>query len=133
INHLSESTAMHWHGIELDSYFDGVPGFGGQGDRIAPPIAPGGSFVARFTPPRAGTFIYHTHWHDDAQLAGGLYGALLVLEPGERYGPSTDHIVVIGFNGVHDSSDNEPFAINGRAQPRPLVFRAGMPNRLRLI
>ena len=37
------------------------------------------------TPPRAGTFIYHTHWHDEAQLAGGLYGPLIVLEPGERY------------------------------------------------
>ena len=82
VNRLSEPTAIHWHGIELTSYFDGVPGISGQGSAIAPPIAPGQTFVARFTPPRAGTFIYHTHWHDNAQLAGGLYGALLVLEPG---------------------------------------------------
>lgn len=27
-NHISGPTAIHWHGIELDSYFDGVPGYG---------------------------------------------------------------------------------------------------------
>jgi FtsP/CotA-like multicopper oxidase with cupredoxin domain len=133
VNRLSEPTAMHWHGIELESYFDGVPGFGGQGAKLAPPIIPGGSFVARFTPPRAGTFIYHTHWHDDAQLAGGLYGALLVLEPGERYDPSTDHIVIIGLAGVLTPGEREPLVLNGRATPAPIRVRAGVPNRLRFI
>ena len=57
-------------------------------------------FVVKFTPPRAGTFIYHTHWHDDAQLAGGLYGPLVVVEPGERYDPETDHIAIIGLSGM---------------------------------
>ena len=47
-----------------------------------------------------GTFIYHTHWHEDLQLSGGLYGPLIVLEPGERYDPGTDHIVIIGLKGV---------------------------------
>ncbi len=88
INRMTEPTAIHWHGIELDSYFDGVPGWGGQPGNIAPPVAPGQSFVAKFTPPRAGTFIYHTHWHKDEQLGGGLYGPLIVLEPGERYDPA---------------------------------------------
>ena len=46
-------------------------------------MEPGQSFIVRITPPRAGTFIYHTHWHDEAQLAGGLYGPLLVMEPGD--------------------------------------------------
>jgi FtsP/CotA-like multicopper oxidase with cupredoxin domain len=87
----------------------------------------------RFTPPRAGTFIYHTHWHDEAQLAGGLYGPLLVLNPGERYDPALDHVVVIGLNGVLDPTAREPFALNGRADPAPIVMRAGVPNRLRII
>lgn len=26
VNHLPEATAIHWHGMELDSYFDGVHG-----------------------------------------------------------------------------------------------------------
>ena len=133
VNRMREATAIHWHGIEIESYYDGVPGFGGQAGHIAPAVEPGGSFVARMTPPRAGTFIYHTHWHDEAQLAGGLYGPLIVLEPGERYDRATDHIVVIGLNGVLVDGEREPFALNGRSNPAPIVMRAGVPNRLRLI
>jgi len=133
VNRMTEPTAIHWHGIELDSYFDGVPGWGGQPGKLTPPVEPGQSFVAKFTPPRAGTFIYHTHWHNDLQLSGGLYGALIVLEPGERYDPETDHIVIIGLNGVEKENGREPFALNGRATPAPIVMRAGVPNRLRLI
>ena len=133
VNRMTEPTAIHWHGIELDSYFDGVPGWGGESSNLAPPVAPGESFVAKFRPPRAGTFIYHTHWHKDVQLAGGLYGALIVLEPGERYDPETDHIVIIGLNGVPQPAPREPFALNGNTKPVPIVMRAGVPNRLRLI
>ena len=133
VNRMTEPTAIHWHGIELDSYFDGVPGWGGQTGNIAPPVAAGQSFVAKLTPPRTGTFIYHTHWHKDAQLAGGLYGPLIVVEPGERYDPETDHIVIIGLNGVVRESERDPFALNGSATPAPIVMRAGVPNRLRLI
>ena len=58
VNHLSEPTSVHWHGIEVeDSYVDGVPGFSGAGKHLSPAIAPGDSFEARFTPPRAG----HVH------------------------------------------------------------------------
>ncbi|MGH7770258.1 MAG: multicopper oxidase domain-containing protein [Candidatus Binatia bacterium] len=133
VNRMTEPTAIHWHGIELDSYFDGVPGWGGQPGNLAPPVGPGKSFVAKFTPPRAGTFIYHTHWHKDEQLGGGLYGPLIVLEPGERYDPATDHIVVIGLNGVLQEGERQPFALNGSATPAPIVMRLGVPNRLRLI
>ena len=41
-NRLPEATAVHWHGIELESYYDGVAGFAGSTGRIAPAIAPGG-------------------------------------------------------------------------------------------
>ena len=40
VNELPEATAVHWHGIELESYFDGVAGYSGHGRRIAPAIAP---------------------------------------------------------------------------------------------
>jgi FtsP/CotA-like multicopper oxidase with cupredoxin domain len=110
-----------------------VPGWGGKPGNLAPPVAPGQSFVAKFALPRAGTFIYHTHWHKDEQLGGGLYGPLIVLEPGERYDPATDHVVVIGLNGVPQENQREPFALNGSATPAPIVMRLGVPNRLRLI
>jgi FtsP/CotA-like multicopper oxidase with cupredoxin domain len=133
VNRMAEPTAIHWHGIEVESYFDGVPGFGGMGTNISPPVAPGRSFVAKLTPPRAGTFIYHTHWHDESQLAGGLYGPLIVLEPGDHYDPDTDDVVVIGLNGVLTQGQREPFALNGRAKPSTIRMKAGVPHRLRLI
>ena len=113
VNRLSEGTAIHWHGMELDSYYDGVHGFSGAGARVTPLIAPGGTFVVRFTPPRTGTFIYHTHLHDNRQLPSGLYGALLVVDPGasgDAYDPATDHVFVIGGGN---------FVIGGVSSPAP--------------
>jgi manganese oxidase len=141
INEMTSATAIHWHGIELDSYFDGVPGWGGTAGSVTPPIAAGRRFTAKFTPPRAGTYIYHTHWHDEAQLSGGLYGALIVLEPGERHDPATDHVFIAAYEGPAVAGRREPIVINGRNAsvpavapgPMPTVLRANAPNRLRLI
>ncbi len=82
VNRTPEPTSVHWHGIELESYFDGVGGWSGDRALLAPVIAPGDSFDARFAPPRAGTFIYHTHFDEIRQEPAGLAGALVVLEPG---------------------------------------------------
>jgi FtsP/CotA-like multicopper oxidase with cupredoxin domain len=131
VNQLREPTAIHWHGIELDSYYDGVPGWGGMGQLVTPSIAPGQSFVARFTPPRAGTFIYHTHWHNFLQLTGGLYGPLIVLQPEQTFDPETDIPVVISLGGAFDLKS--PILLNGSAQPEPLRLKAGQKYRLRFI
>ena len=131
VNQLREPTAIHWHGIELDSYYDGVPGWGGMGAQVTPSIEPGQSFVARFTPPRAGTFIYHTHWHNFLQLTGGLYGPLIVLRPGQTFDPETDIPVVIGLGGALDLKS--PILLNGSAQPEPLRLKVGLKYRLRFI
>jgi FtsP/CotA-like multicopper oxidase with cupredoxin domain len=133
VNRTTRPTAIHWHGMEIDSYFDGVPGFGGDREKIAPPVAPGESFVVNMTPPRSGTFMYHTHWHEVAQLAGGLYGPLIVLEPGQHYDPATDHILMVGYNGVIIKGQRGPYALNGLSSPEPILMRAGVPHRLRLI
>jgi len=80
VNRLGESTALHWHGMELDSFYDGVHGWSGSGGSLASLIEPDQSFVVRFTPPRAGTFMYHTHVHDERQLPLGLYGPIIVTD-----------------------------------------------------
>ena len=67
-------------------------------------IVPGERFTVRITPPRTGTFIYHTHLHDYRQLSSGLYGPLVVVEPGETYDPATDHVVVLGRRGATPAS-----------------------------
>lgn len=130
-NQLAKPTAIHWHGIELESYYDGVPGWTGSGQQTTPPIAPGSSFVARMAPPRAGTFIYHTHWHDDTQILNGLYGPLIVLEPGQKYDPASDLNLVFGVGNY------APFGfmmlINGYPAPDILRLQTGKKYRLRLI
>lgn len=134
VNRLPEATAIHWHGMELESYYDGVHGWSGAGSRVTPLIPPGESFVVRFTPPRAGTFIYHTHMHDDHQLPSGMYGALLVLEPDEIFDPAFDHVLVIAQDGpgAGGPGQNLPIIVNGTREP-VFVWKAGAPHRLRLI
>lgn len=129
-NRLHEPAAIHWHGIELESFSDGVAGWSGTGRHLAPSIQPGDSFVARLTLPRAGTFIYHTHMNDIEQLTSGLYGGIVVLEPGQRFDPRQDHIFVAGWD-----SDAEPIhlLVNGDSLPPPLVLQARVAHRFRFV
>jgi manganese oxidase len=136
-NHLGESTALHWHGMELDSVYDGVHGWSGTGRNLAPMIEPGRSFVVRFTPPRTGTFIYHTHLHDERQLPLGLYGAMLVVDDPETFDPATDHVLVVARRGLDPAAPNvivpaTPVVINGDTGARYL-WKAGQRHRVRLI
>jgi FtsP/CotA-like multicopper oxidase with cupredoxin domain len=137
VNNLKEPTAIHWHGLELESYYDGVHGWSGIGQRVAPMIEAGGTFVVRLAPRRAGTFIYHTHLHDYRQLSSGLYGPVIVTDPGETFDPATDHVVVLGRNAAATETksilqDPESVVINGERTPR-FVWKAGGRHRLRVI
>lgn len=129
VNHLAEPTSVHWHGIEVEeSYVDGVPGVSGAGRRLAPAIAPGDSFEARFTPPRSGTFMYHAHVDEVQEQMAGLVGALIVRDPGTAASPE-EHVLFLKGNvgsAVH------PLGINGRANPDTIVMHVGRPARLRL-
>ena len=130
VNRLKEPTGVHWHGIELESYSDGVVGWSGLADRIAPPIAPSDSFTARLTLPRAGTFMYHTHLGDLVQLTSGLYGAIVVLEPGQRFDRTTDHVYVFGWDGP---AEPPQMLVNGDSVLAPKTLAAGRKHRLRFV
>ncbi len=132
VNALDKPTTVHWHGIELESYFDGVAGFSGRGKRLSPVIAPHDSFVAHFTPPRAGTFIYHTHVDETVQQLAGLAGPLIVLAPGRTLDSATDHIILITTPHLWED-ELKAVLINGRAAPVPLTVQSGVPQRLRFI
>jgi FtsP/CotA-like multicopper oxidase with cupredoxin domain len=129
VNQMSGPLAVHWHGIELESYYDGVPGLSGSGQQLLAPIEPGGSFVAQFTPPRAGTFIYHSHFDDLKQLSSGLYGPLIVLPPRETFDPDSDRVLVISRAGPGET----PIWLNGSRSPAMAALRVGRPYRLRII
>jgi manganese oxidase len=137
LNHLGESTALHWHGMELDSYYDGVHNWSGIGRKLAPMIEPDRTFVVRFTPPRTGTFMYHTHLHDERQLPLGLYGPMLVVEDDQAFEPAADHVVMLARSGIDPAAPNvlipaTPLVINGERTP-VFTWKAGARHRIRLI
>lgn len=132
-NNMDEPTGVHWHGLEIESFPDGVPGFSGIGSRIMPPIAPADSFVAEFTPPRSGTFPYHSHLHELRQIGSGMYGAIIVTDAPRD--TTHDHVVVAGGGGLQVFSKDGPsfLLVNGRERPRPIRMTVGDTHRLRIV
>jgi FtsP/CotA-like multicopper oxidase with cupredoxin domain len=130
-NDLPEPTAVHWHGIELQSYYDGVANFSGIGRHITPAIAPGDSFEVRFTPPRSGTFIYHPHADEVRQQQAGLAGAIVVVDDPAHFDAEHDRVVLLTV--PRREADGDHVLINGSLDPAPLELRAGERYRLRII
>jgi manganese oxidase len=132
VNRLHAATSVHWHGIELESYNDGVAGWSGTASTPAPMIAPNDSFTAHLILPRAGTFIYHTHLNDIEQISSGAYGPIVVLDAGQRFNPGTDHIFTIGWSGLQ-RNPNFYLAMNGDSAPPPMIFAQGKTHRMRFV
>ena len=135
VNQSEEPASVHWHGIELESYPDGVPGWSGSGNSVLPAIAPGDSLTVRWTPPRAGSFMYHSHFNESMQMGSGLYGPIIVLEAGERFDPENDKVLFFGTAGSTSNPVFGPFpgfVMNGKASPEPMNLKAGTRYRLRL-
>ena len=75
INHLSEPTNLHFHGLRVTPQ--------GRGDNMHVSVPPGASFDYAFLIPReqpAGFFWYHDHLHGltEAHVNMGLGGAILI-------------------------------------------------------
>ncbi|HEY0809963.1 MAG TPA: multicopper oxidase domain-containing protein, partial [Longimicrobiales bacterium] len=136
VNQTYEPAAVHWHGIELESFPDGVPGWSGYNTTLLPAIDSQDSLTVRFTPPRAGTFMYHSHFNENQQIGSGMYGPIVVLEPGQTYNPETDRILLFSDNGPLVNLFKGPFPkplLNGQESPGPIEMRAGKKHRLRMI
>jgi len=138
-NNLPEPTMIHWHGLRVPPSMDGTPA-------TQRPVAPGETFVYRFTPPDAGTFWYHPHMNETEQLEKGLYGAFIVRGADE---PVVDREQVLVFDDVdadkkgrlakfgglrqrHDGREGDIRLINGKAEPQ-LTIAAGQVERWRIV
>jgi FtsP/CotA-like multicopper oxidase with cupredoxin domain len=86
INELDAPTSIHWHGLRIANAADGVPGMTQKA------VAPGSEYVYTFTPPDAGTFMFHSHV--GMQLDRGLYGPLIV-EPASEPGAYDQDVVLL--------------------------------------
>ena len=73
-NKMEVETSIHWHGLLLPNFYDGVPYLN------TPPIEPGESFVYEFALKQSGTYWYHSHTM--LQEQSGVYGSI-VIEPKE--------------------------------------------------
>ncbi len=131
VNELPEATAVHWHGIELESYFDGVAGFSGDAGRISPAIAPRDSFVARFTPPRSGTFMYHPHADEVRQQQAGLSGTIVVVDDPATYNADRDLVVMIST--PRREVESSTVYLNGSNTPAPREWQVGERYRIRIV
>jgi len=69
-NNLMMDTSIHWHGLLVPFYMDGVPGVSFPG------IKPGETFEYKFAAPQNGTYWYHSH--SGLQEQAGHYGPIII-------------------------------------------------------
>ncbi|WP_047420392.1 multicopper oxidase domain-containing protein [Cellulophaga sp. Hel_I_12] len=74
-NEMSEETSVHWHGLLLPNFYDGVPYLN------TPPIEPGHTQKYEFPIKQSGTYWYHSHTM--LQEQSGVYGSI-VIKPKEK-------------------------------------------------
>ena len=121
-NEMTQSTAVHWHGLLLPNNMDGVPFI------TQPPIAPGTTFTYEFTLRNAGSHMYHSHHNSAEQTTRGLLGAFIV-DPKD---PARDPVVDGDYTFILNDSAMG-FTINGRGFPytQPIVAKLGQRIRVR--
>ena len=74
-NEMSVETSVHWHGLLLPNFYDGVPYLN------TPPIEPGHTQKYEFPIKQSGTYWYHSHTM--LQEQSGVFGSI-VIQPKER-------------------------------------------------
>jgi len=123
-NKLSESTCIHFHGLELPNDQDGVPYI------TQPPVKPGETYTYEFTVPNAGSHMYHSHHNAARQVGLGLLGAFIVEPKAPRAIEKVDRDFTMILNdGQHG------YTLNGKGFPAtdPLVAKMGEKVRIRFM
>jgi manganese oxidase len=127
---------MHWHGLELPVFMDGVPGL------VQDLIQPGKSFPYEFKLHQTGTMFYHSHVA--MQEALGMCG-FFIIHPKIAYDPPVDRDFGLIYQNFlipanADTADTSQMdwnwhTINGRSGPytTPMVVKHGERVRVRLM
>jgi FtsP/CotA-like multicopper oxidase with cupredoxin domain len=137
-NKLPEHTSVHWHGQRLPNGMDGVTGL------TQPGIPPGKTFVYEFVAKHAGTFMYHPHADEMAQMAMGMMG-FWVTHPRDPKQHAVDRDFVFLLNAydidpgsytpkINTMTDFNLWTFNSRAFPGidPMVVRKDDRVRIRV-
>jgi FtsP/CotA-like multicopper oxidase with cupredoxin domain len=120
-NDLPESTAIHFHGLELPVALDGVPFI------TQPPVKPGETYTYEFTVPNAGSHMYHSHHNAAKQVGMGLLGAFIVepKRPRAIERVDVDYTMILN-DGAHG------YTLNGKSFPATEPVKAKLGQKLRL-
>lgn len=123
-NELSESTAVHWHGLIVPNAMDGVPFI------TQPPIKPGTNFTYEFVAKPVGTHMYHSHHNSAHQVGMGLLGAFIVEPKDPKTRPAFDLETTLILN-----DGPLGYTINGKGFPatQPIVCKQGQKVLVRYI
>jgi len=120
-NQMTQSTAIHVHGLHMLNSMDGVP-FVTQ-----PPIKPGKTFTYEFAAKNSGTHMYHSHHNSTEQVTRGLIGAFIVDPQDKSKEPqvSAEYILVLNDSGVG-------MTLNGKSFPSTQPILAKLGDRIRI-
>ncbi len=86
-NKMDEETSVHWHGLILPNFFDGVPYL------TTPPIQPGETFRYEFPLQQSGTYWYHSHTM--LQEQSGVYGSIIIEPKKQTFEYDKDLVLVL--------------------------------------
>lgn len=96
-NKMDVETSVHWHGIILPNFYDGVPYL------TTPPIKPKSTFQYRIPINQTGTYWYHSHTMLQEQK--GVYGSL-VIHPKEKQMEYDKELVVVLSDWTNEKPEN---------------------------
>ncbi|MDB4917500.1 MAG: multicopper oxidase type 3 [Gemmatimonadetes bacterium] len=122
-NELTQSTAIHFHGMELPNDMDGVPFI------TQAPVKPGDTFTYEFTIPdgNVGSNMYHSHHNSATQVGMGLLGAFIVepKQPRPIEKVSEDYVMILndGMQG---------YTLNGKSFPATAPLTAKLSQKIRI-
>jgi CopA family copper-resistance protein len=97
-NNMDVETSIHWHGLILPNFQDGVPYL------TTPPIKPGATFQYRIPLNQSGTYWYHSHTMLHEQK--GVYGSI-VIQPKEQAIDYDKELVVV----ISDWTNEKPMNV----------------------
>lgn len=97
-NRMDVETSVHWHGLLVPNFFDGVPYL------TTPPILPGQTFKYEFPLRHTGTYWYHSHTL--LQEQSGVFGSIVIESHERTYEYDEDLVLVIS-----DWTDENPMNV----------------------
>jgi CopA family copper-resistance protein len=96
-NLMDVETSIHWHGLLLPNFYDGVPYL------TTPPIKPGETQKYEFPLRQSGTYWYHSHTM--LQEQSGVYGSI-VIEPREENLSYDKELVMVLSDWTNEKPQN---------------------------